>query len=67
MTIKVKFPNGYRGRETNEIYIPPGMEYEIPDEERHLIDVGLAVEVTEPEPEDKPKRRGRKAATEEGA
>lgn len=55
--MKVKFKSGYMGRETHNVWIPAGVEYEIDDEEHHLIDVGLAVEVKEPaqpvEPEPK--------------
>lgn len=41
--MKVKFKNGYMGRETRECWVEPDVIVEIDDSERHLIDNGLAV------------------------
>lgn len=50
--------------ETNELYIPPAYEFDLPDEAMHLVTVGLAVLVDEP---DKPITVRTKRAKREGA
>lgn len=62
--MKAKFPGGYRGRETGEQYVDPDTVFDLPDEAMHLVTVGLAVLVDEPE---KPKTTRRAKKAEESA